>query len=262
MGKHYLYKHIKNCDNIIFYIGIGTKTKVDLTYGKYSRAFNKVKRNRHWLNTVNLINYDYSVEIIFESDDYEYIKEVEKNLISFYGRKDLKLGNLLNMTDGGDGQINRIWSNESIEKASISHKGKVIDGIWKENLIKARFGNKSHLGRNFSKEHRENLSKSGKGKIPWNKDRKLSELEIEKIKKGIEENKKKCYICNVECDSSNYNRWHGDKCEMGPVLDRITEIKKLLDDNVPLLRISRILNIKYKLLRRLKESVLFKNEEL
>jgi hypothetical protein len=246
----------------IFYIGIGIKSKSDITYGSYNRAYNKRKRNKHWLNTVSFLKNDYSIEIVYETDDYDYVKNLEKNLILFYGRKDLGLGNLVNMTDGGDGQINRIWSEESKKKASKSHTGKVIDGEWKKNLIKAKFGNKSHLGRTFSDEHRKNLSEAGKGKIPWNKNRKLSNVEIEKIKKGIEENKKICYICNVECDSSNYNRWHGDKCEMGPVLDRITEIKKLLDDNVPLLRMSRILNIKYKLLRRLKESVLFKNEEL
>jgi hypothetical protein len=262
MGKHYLYKHIRNDSNIIFYIGIGTKNKSDITYNKYSRAFNKKRRNKHWLNTVSLLNDDYSIEIVCETDDYEYVKSLEKNLILFYGRKDLGLGNLVNMTDGGDGQIKRVWSEESRKKASKSHIGKVIDGEWKKNLIKARFGNKSHSGRTFSDEHRKKISEAGKGKIPWNKNRELSNDEIEKIKKGIEENKKICYICNVECDSANYNRWHGDKCEMGSILDRVDEIKDLLYNKVPLLRISRVLGIKYKLLRRLKESVLFKEELL
>lgn len=261
MGKHYLYKHTRNDSNEIFYIGIGTKTKNDIKYNKYARAYNKVKRNRYWINLINFLNGDYTIDIVFESDDYDYIKNLEKNLIKFYGRKDMGLGKLVNMTDGGDGQINRKWSDESKRNASISHKGKIINDIWRLNMSKSHIGNKSHTGRDFSKEHRENLSKAGKGKVPWNKKRKLSEEEIERIKEGIENNKKTCPICKVECDSGNYSRWHGEKCEIGPVLDKISDIKKLLNENVSLLKISRVLNIKYKLLRRLNESVFFKNKE-
>jgi hypothetical protein len=43
----------------------------------------------------------------------------EKEFIQLYGRKDLGLGELVNMTDGGDGTIGRILSEELFSYNSI-----------------------------------------------------------------------------------------------------------------------------------------------
>jgi len=104
IGNHYLYRHIRLDINQPFYIGIGTATvkqqssKTSKT--RYRRAYDSTNRNKYWKNIVN--KFEYEVEILLESDDYEFIKQKEIEFIALYGRKDLTKGVLCNRTDGGD----------------------------------------------------------------------------------------------------------------------------------------------------------------
>lgn len=106
-----VYRHRRLDINEIFYIGIG-KSK--------SRAYQIRSRNEFWKNITN--KTDYSVEIIAENLNVEDAKELECFLIQEYGRKDLGLGQLVNLTDGGDGCIN--FSDITKNKISQSLKGK------------------------------------------------------------------------------------------------------------------------------------------
>lgn len=90
----YVYKHTK-LNGEPFYIGIGKFKK---------RAYSLHGRNKHWHNTVN--KNGFSVEIICDDVDYNTAKQIERYLISFYGRQDLKRGSLVNKTDGGEGFLN------------------------------------------------------------------------------------------------------------------------------------------------------------
>ena len=112
----YVYRHIRLDKNEVFYIGIGGLIKEDF----YNRAYQKNKRNPHWNNVVNIT--EYKVEII--SDEWltsDEAKNKEIFWISYYGRKDLKTGILVNLTDGGDGVVN--ISQESRKKISIASSG-------------------------------------------------------------------------------------------------------------------------------------------
>lgn len=91
MRNIYLYKHIRLDNDETFYIGIGNKRRPHST--KY--------RNKFWHNIVN--KYGYKIEILYQELTLEEAKKLEIELISFYGRKDLGLGTLVNMTDGGEG---------------------------------------------------------------------------------------------------------------------------------------------------------------
>jgi hypothetical protein len=113
----YLYRHRRLDTNEVFYIGIG-KTN------NYKRAYNKSTRNTHWKNIVN--KTDYQIEIIYKDLSWDKACELEMFLIKEYGRKDLGLGNLVNMTDGGQGAYNKIWTEKSRKKMSLSSKGKII----------------------------------------------------------------------------------------------------------------------------------------
>lgn len=100
-----LYMHTRKSDGRIFYIGIGDE----------KRPTDKAGRNQYWRNTVNL--HDYDVTILVDGLTWSRACELEMKMIAFYGRKDLKLGCLVNMTDGGQGAKNRVLSQESIEKS-------------------------------------------------------------------------------------------------------------------------------------------------
>lgn len=96
-GYCYLYRHIRLDNNQVFYVGVGVKriSKNQIYY----RAFDKKQRGVWWKNITN--KTPYKVDILLESDDYEFILEKEKEFIKLYGRKDLGLGTLCNLNNGG-----------------------------------------------------------------------------------------------------------------------------------------------------------------
>src|SRR5215831_16976339 len=109
-NNYCVYRHIKpNGDT--FYIGISNNL---------SRPFNKINRTSFWKKIVS--KYNYEVQILKKSLSKEEAMELEKILISWYGRIDNKSGVLCNMTDGGDGVLN--ISPETSLKKSNAQLGK------------------------------------------------------------------------------------------------------------------------------------------
>jgi hypothetical protein len=166
----YVYAHYKKTDNSLFYIGVAKSEK---------RFTSTYSRNPIWKNIVNKNGFYY--KILFEFDCFDKCFEKEKELIKKYGRIDLKTGILCNMTDGGEGCLN--LSVASKAKISKANKGKKRSGLVKENMRKRMIGTKlsidtikkmseSHkkidksylFNRIFSQEHKNNISKSKKGK--------------------------------------------------------------------------------------------------
>lgn len=125
--KHYLYSHTRLDTDKIFYIGIGTKNKNDLKsiYNSiiYRRAYAKSGRNNIWKCIVNKTNY--KISILLESNDYEYIKQKEIELISLYKRRNSG-GILCNLTDGGDGSLGYKMTED--QKKKLSDKLKLRKG--------------------------------------------------------------------------------------------------------------------------------------
>ena len=168
----YLYRHIRLDKNIPFYIGIGSDEK-------YLRANSNKNRNLHWLNIVS--KTEYEVEILFEHDDYEFIKEKEIEFIKLYGRQDSLKGTLCNLTDGGDGCLGLIHSDDSKLKMSIPNKGKIIS---KEQRDKVSL---VHKGKILSDEHKNKISLANSGVNNPMYGKKFSP---EHIKKKIDSSKK------------------------------------------------------------------------
>jgi hypothetical protein len=126
-----VYFHINPLKNEIFYVGIGS----------IKRSVSKKCRNKFWNNIVN--KYGFIVDIIETDLTWVEACELEKFYIKKIGRRDLGLGPLVNLTDGGEGSVGRIWrqetldilkkqkefiSKETIEKLSISrNKWKISD---------------------------------------------------------------------------------------------------------------------------------------
>ena len=96
-----------------FYIGIGKSHK---------RPYSKKCRNNAWKRVVS--KTDYSVEILFEGLTKEEAIEKEKEFIKLYGRADIKTGCLYNMTDGGEGVNNMVYTKERNKKISNTLTGR------------------------------------------------------------------------------------------------------------------------------------------
>lgn len=120
------------------------------------RPYSKSGRNKHWWNTVNKVGYD--VEIVLENLTRTHSCDLERKLISYYGRKDLGNGNLVNMTDGGDGSTGYKMSEESRKKMSEAAIGKIISDETRKRMSKAKSGKGNAMyDKPITEEHRQKL---------------------------------------------------------------------------------------------------------
>lgn len=100
MFKYFIYKHVRLDKNEPFYIGIGTKPKKFKTFEEeYTRAF-RTSRSQLWQKIATKAGY--KVEIIYQSNNYEDIKEMETLFINRYGRINKGTGPLANIISKDD----------------------------------------------------------------------------------------------------------------------------------------------------------------
>ena len=206
-----IYKHIRKDTNEVFYIGIGNDI---------SRAYDtKNRKNKHWHGIVK--KYGYLIEVIETNLSWEAACDKEKQLIKEYGRFDLGLGTLVNMTDGGEGQSNP--SEETKKKLKYSkteeHKNKLrtyqLGVIQTKETIQKRINTGFHK----TKEYKQKMSISLSGENnPMKKEENKQKLrkpkplrtkehskKISDSKKGKEAHNKgksmkryKCEFCGIE----------------------------------------------------------------
>jgi hypothetical protein len=180
-----VYRHVRLDTNEVFYIGIGNE----------KRPFVKSKghRNKWWKHIVD--KTEYQIDILFDNLSWEQAVEKEKEFIQLYGRRDLGLGTLVNMTDGGDGILGKKHSEETKQKIALGNKGKIMSEKHKLALFNANIGKKlseEHKlklsqvkkGKSLSEEHRLKLTEANKGRI-------LSEESRQKISQSLKNKKYK-----------------------------------------------------------------------
>jgi len=92
---YYVYEHRKKGTDEVFYIGIGK-----MHNGRYARAMSISRKNSYWTNIFKKYGFDW--KIVFETEDREEACQMEIDLITKYGRRDLGTGTLVNMTTGGE----------------------------------------------------------------------------------------------------------------------------------------------------------------
>jgi len=204
-----VYQHVRKDNGQVFYIGIGKKE---------NRSKEKFGRSKHWHSVVK--KYGYKIQITHKDICWEEACKIEQYLISFYGRKDLKKGELVNKTDGGEGAINLIVSEEirqryrkerkgiprpykneeqrkaAQERASLMFKGKKLDKPRSEEYkLKLSLATKGKKMPPVTQETRLKLSVAGKGKKRSLKTREKMKLSNkrthkEETRKKISETKK------------------------------------------------------------------------
>jgi hypothetical protein len=141
-----VYLHRKKTDNSIFYVGMGS----------LKRAY--CKQRSEWWNRI-VSKHGYTVEIYKDGLTKEEAFELEIELISKYGRIDLKNGQLINQTKGG-------LAVQGISCSILKRKIKSLKSVVKTEEWKNKIS-LAHKGKIMSKEHRESISKGRKGmKIP------------------------------------------------------------------------------------------------
>lgn len=112
----YVYRHIRLDTGQPFYVGIGSDDG-----GKYTRANTSQCRNRYWHNIVNKVGYE--IEIMLDEITWEETIKKEVEFIKLYGRQQFG-GLLINLTDGGEGNVGYVTSDESKAKQRLKRLGK------------------------------------------------------------------------------------------------------------------------------------------
>jgi hypothetical protein len=194
-----VYRHIRLDKNEPFYIGIGKTEK---------RAYSKHSRNRYWNHITK--NTEYKVQILFDDLSWDMAVEKEIELIQTYGRKDLGLGTLVNLTDGGEGLRNYKLSESQLQFLRENFGGEKNPMFGKkhtqQSLDKIKEVRRNQV---FTEESNRKRSEKQKGikrspeYIEKLKQRKHSPESIEKMKNRVvsEETRKKL------SESKKGNKW-------------------------------------------------------
>ena len=144
--KYVIYRHLKP-NGEVFYIGIGSE----------KRAYQKNPRSDFWKRVVSI--HGYEVQILKSDLSWKDACELEILLISWYGRRNLNTGTLVNMTEGGDGSVGYSPSEESRRSRSEKMKGVPKSEKARKNM------NKSKIGKSISEEHRLKCKLSNAKKV-------------------------------------------------------------------------------------------------
>ena len=152
-----------------FYIGRGKKDRLFFT--KLLERSSGYKKNK----LINLKKYGLEpiVQVLFENLTFEESVDKEIELIKKIGRKNLNLGPLTNLTDGGEGRLNGKNSPESNEKMKNSlleyHKKLEERGIkiirTEETKMKLREINRGENNPMYGKKHTDKVKQEHSDRV-------------------------------------------------------------------------------------------------
>lgn len=150
-----VYRHIRLDTNEVFYIGVGKDKK---------RPYVKTTgRSKWWKNIIT--KTEYEVQVLKDDLPYEDAWELETMLIEYYGRKDLGLGPLVNLNNGGNGQYGFKMSKESIEKSRLKNLGKIPWNKGKKGTQKTSDETKKLLSEKLKDKGNKKIIDTSTGKI-------------------------------------------------------------------------------------------------
>lgn len=208
------YQHGKfNFDYEPFYIGLGKNNRIDVHIQKWRTNNSNTTKNRK-IRKILKENLEPIRYKLYEDITLNTAKRLEIYLIKLIGRRDLGLGTLTNLTDGGDGSNNVIITEEQREQKRIKMIQQWKDGVYDNRDLsgeKNPFYNKTHTDETKDKI-RNKIGDSRKG-----------ELNANFGNSWTEEQRKKASIINKE----NHKHLCGDNnpAKRKEVREKISESK-------------------------------------
>ncbi len=138
MNVYYTYAYLRH-DGSPYYIGRGKGNRAYVVHSSKGRKFSPPPPDRILLLKQNL-SFKESVRH-------------EKYMIAVFGRKDMGTGILRNLTDGGEGSENRVWSPEQRDKLRKANSGKKIPEEVRIKIREKLKGKEWSEKRRNAKEH-------------------------------------------------------------------------------------------------------------
>ena len=173
-------------DNVPFYVGKGKDDRHKVYKHSTKQPFleNKIRKVG-----VNNIKIHFLHENLTEKEAFSW----ESYWIKYIGRRDLGQGSLVNLTDGGEGSSGWVCPEETRKKIGEANKGRKPTKTARQKMSRAHMGNQRRKGIPHSKETKRKMSKAHKGnwtgeknpmygKPAWNKGKKMSEEQKEKLR--------------------------------------------------------------------------------
>lgn len=156
MSNFYVYEHWRLDRDECFYVG----------KGKGRRAYTMAYRNRHHKAIqakVSREGFAIEIRMVATGLSEEEAFAVERKRIRFWREANIDLAN---MTDGGEGVIGYVFSDEVRQKMSVSQRKRgprnPPSPETRKKIGEKSIGNKNMLGKNHSSETKKILSEAGK----------------------------------------------------------------------------------------------------
>ena len=202
----YVYEHIRNDTNAIFYVG----------KGKNERAYRVNNRNEYWKNIVNKTGY--TVRFVVKDVDEELAYLVEEERIDQLKRLGIKLANInVGGAGVGSGDKHPMWGKPHPDKGSKRPYGKYKRGVDNPMYGKpSAMRGKKNIGASLAHKGRkrpEGGGKPSKGVIATDKDgNKLTFASLTEAGKFIKSDRHSVKEwCEMNKFCKNY-KWEFAKC--------------------------------------------------
>jgi len=123
--KYYVYVLFDGSEP--FYVGKGTGNRM------YKHRQEAVSKNRNVpvhnkIRKMIAEGRDVRYEVVLRTDDAATAYNEESKHITLFGRRDLGLGPLLNLTDGGEGAVNYVFPESRKQEMSLKIKQAIAEG--------------------------------------------------------------------------------------------------------------------------------------
>ncbi len=207
---------------------IGKSDDPQNRYKEHLRARNDYHVDR-WIRKMRTSGYIPKLRIIMECP-FILWKEMERHWINIFKSIGESLTNIGDGGLSGSHSLGRKHSPETIAKLSAKqsnrtkeHQDKLTANHWTKNQgkadeIKARISDKL-LNRRFSNATLQKMSKSAKGRMPWNKGKKLGPLS----------DKQKNKLSIIQSQRRIEEGWYDKRPSSKDIISDIWRVSQLLD---------------------------------